>query len=270
MNSALSKRELTIRIGGILMVASPLFNLFVSVAFSTGVPNKWGFSGLALIFGHMPTINWFLYASSLVIGAMMMKGRRASWAFVLVVLGIYILYGGLTLYQDIKQKNVQPILAMAMNCALFTLVYMQEFHQRVYGFIDDVRSRHDTASDEISPASKATETIESFKVSTAATVPKPSKLFNPLPLQSKNVFMKLPLLVNLDGVGTWAKLMRISADEIQMHALKQPPSELASRTIELRLPTEPEVITLHARLVSHQDQEYTFQIVSNPITAVAA
>jgi hypothetical protein len=282
----LSKRESTIRIGGILMFASPFANLLLSVALSTGVPNKWGLSGLKMIFGHTPIFNWFLYASSLVVGSMMMKGRRASWLFVLLVLGIYVMDGGLSLHKDIQAHHWFEVCAMAVNVGLFVLVYLQEFHQQVNGFIDDAMSATATvaasatatvsarptfaASENLPlPFIEPTPTVAETKT-VAVAVADRAPLFNPIPLRVREVSLKLPLLVDLNGVGTWAKLVSISADEIRMESLSWlAPAGIESKMIEIDLPTLPDPVTLRARFVNHSGSTYTFEIIENKFANAA-
>ncbi len=137
MSEKFLHREKYIKIGGGLMLASPFFNFALTVFMSKNVLQRYGMHGLSMVAQNISIVNWALYASSVVIGLMMLKGRRASWAFVLVVLGIYIMRNSITFSHDTRNGYLQPVLAMIINITIFVLVYIQEFHQQVYGFPEE-------------------------------------------------------------------------------------------------------------------------------------
>jgi hypothetical protein len=127
-------REKYIRIGGVLLLLSPIFNFLMSFAVTHNTSRGWSFAILWILLRSMTWTSWGLSLSSMIVGATMLKGRRSTWAFVLLVLGFYVIWDCVHFTRDARDSGyIQPILALAINCGLFGLVYLQEFHQQMYG-----------------------------------------------------------------------------------------------------------------------------------------
>jgi len=127
------QREKFIRFGGALLLISPFGNFLMSLTPSPQIPDPWSAHGFWLFTQSVTWGTWALYGSSLVVGAQMLKGRRSSWVFVLVVLGWYIIMNGLHFRHEVKVSGLfSPLLQLLTNLGLFALVYTQEFHQRLY------------------------------------------------------------------------------------------------------------------------------------------
>lgn len=125
----LKKRERLIQLAGILLMLSPFANFFLSVYFLDTINNKWTPEGLAIIIKNGSPTHWMLWISSFIVGAAMIKGRRASWMPVLAVLGVFIIFNFWNLKKDMQRSTVRPIVLLLTNMSIFALVYSQEFHQ---------------------------------------------------------------------------------------------------------------------------------------------
>lgn len=134
----LTGREVFIRYVGILLTVSPIGNFLVSAAFS-GIPHWWY---PHILWAVTRTVNgsfWFLSGATCLAGLMMLKGRRSSWMFTLAIIGMTIIFGGISYTKDIQDGWIQPTLSLAANCGFFALIYAQEFHQRFEKRIRDAQ-----------------------------------------------------------------------------------------------------------------------------------
>lgn len=125
----LKKRERLIQIAGVLLMLSPVCNFFLSVYFLDTANNKWTAEGLSIILSNTSPVHLFLWASSFVVGAFMLKGRRSSWIPVLAILGMFIVFNFWNLKKDLQRSSTRPFILLLTNMAIFGLVYSQEFHQ---------------------------------------------------------------------------------------------------------------------------------------------
>jgi hypothetical protein len=122
-------REQTIRAAGVLFMLAPFANLFMMV-WVAQVPNKWTFPILWEFVKAGTVIQWVMQLATLIVGFMMLKGRRASWMPVLAILFVFIGHGVLTFKQQQARVGITiPIVSMLINISLFVLVYWQEYWQ---------------------------------------------------------------------------------------------------------------------------------------------
>ena len=125
----LLQREKYIRIAGFFLMASPFFNLAISMMAALGPNRQLTYPIFLQILKSIPWLVWGLWLPSLVTGFMMVKGRRASWISVLALLGVFIVFNVINFKTDMKLGWMQPTIYLLTNLSLFVLVYMQEFHQ---------------------------------------------------------------------------------------------------------------------------------------------
>lgn len=224
MANKLLQRERAIQIGGALLLLSPIFNLILSIALDSPHARPWSWNGITFFLKNVKTISWVLHALSIFVGALMLKGRRSSWILVLVVLGAYIVMNGLTFRQQARSGYFQPVMALAINLTLFFLVYLQEFHQRLYGM---------------------------------PGAPKP-KTPAPAPLKPVTPIKANPSIrVDFVGMGPWARVTNITDREIRMTSLTPAfPAGIESMTVELVIAGGK---TVRARFVKRVGDEYTFR-----------
>ncbi len=228
MSNKLLHRERYIQIGGMLLLISPFFNLIVSIALDSPLQNRWSPASLMIFIKSIKTSSWILHALSVVVGSMMLKGRRSSWILVLLVLGTYIVMNGLYFKQQARSGMLQPILSLVINISLFFMVYMQEFHQRLYGMPGERRQP-----------------------------PLPTQ--SPTPPHSPTAPPRnnSPIRIDFIGIGPWARVTNISATEIRMQSLSPAfPQGIETRTVEFVLYGGK---TVRAKFVKRSGDEYTFR-----------
>lgn len=245
LSPRLLQRERIIQIAGLLLMVSPFFNFFVPVALLEGVPNKWSVSMLWQIARAGSMIMWGLSVANIVIGFMMLKGRRASWVSVLVVLGFFIVYGVATLKRDMKSGWVQPVTLVLINIGLFGLIYSQEFFQ--------IRQMEEQAR-KMAAARKPVVPAAPMPARAPAPMPAPAPAHVQVQVANGG---KAPL-VELEGFGTWARLLEVSSSKIIMRAIKPLPTTLEGRTIEMSLGSQ---LKLRVRLATSNQKVYEFVCV---------
>jgi hypothetical protein len=228
-------REKYIRIGGVLLLLSPIFNFLMSFALTHNTSRGWSFGILWILLRNLTWASWGLSLSSMIVGGIMLKGRRSTWAFVLLVLGFYLIWDCIHFTRDARDGGyVQPILALAINCGLFVLVYLQEFHQQMYG---------------VPTAEKA----EPAKPETIVAAPQTQRWAPP-------VVLKSPVRVDFEGVGPWARITSISKQEVRMQSLYGTyPQGLESYTVELQLQ---DGSVLRARFSGMENQDFIFKCLA--------
>lgn len=260
----LKKRERLIQIAGILLMLSPFANFFLSVYFLDTVNNKWTPEGLGIIIKNGSPTHWLLWISSFIVGAAMLKGRRASWMPVLAVLGVFIIFNFWNLKKDMQRSTVRPIVLLLTNMSIFALVYSQEFHQS-----SQPRSRKKEKEE---PPSETSQNIElsqktipsesaepvgakepswslkpfselaaSLKSSLPSMEPKPAP--TPTPKKSAarytdyevHVSDLLNKVVEFEGFGPWARITEANLTELHMEAIGKTPPNIQNRRVEIVL-----------------------------------
>jgi hypothetical protein len=134
----LLRREVIIRYTGVLLALSPIGNFLWSASFSH-IPHWWYPKIFWAILRSVNGTFWLLSGTTCLAGLLMLKGRRSSWMFTLVIIGITILVGLSTFTRDIRDGWLQPTLALAFNCGFFALIYAQGVHQRLEKKIRDAQ-----------------------------------------------------------------------------------------------------------------------------------
>ena len=236
-------REKYIRLGGILLLVSPIFNFLMSFALTHQTSRGWSFDVLWRVIKLMTWTSWALSLSSILVGGIMLKGRRSTWAFVLLVLGFYVIWDCVHFTRDMRDGGIaQPILALAINCGLFGLVYLQEFHQQMYGL----------------------PTVETAVAPTQVAAP--SQV--PVAAPSRPVPLRNPVRVDFEGVGPWAQITSISNEEIRMQSLYGTyPQGLESFAVELKLQ---DGSIVRAQFAGMDNQDFIFKCLAPASSGLVA
>ncbi len=262
MTAKLLRRERTIQVGGVLFLLSPFCNLMLIAAVQKRT-DIWNWKGLSAVATHLPLSYWLLNLGSLVIGAMMVKGRRSSWSLVLALLGLFIIYNSFSFTADARTALPQAVIAMIINVAIFILVYVQEFHQQVTAYVPSPKmpSLQTPKFGWVLPKPAWPKVTDWVPRPAAPAQVLAESDFQPTPHLGVLVTVRLPILVNFQGLGPWAKIVKINGDEILMRSLSNTyPPGLESWLCELRF--EELQSTVQARLVRQLGSEFVFKILN--------
>jgi hypothetical protein len=126
-------REQVIRFAGLMLMLSPFANILLTIA-STNLAHKWTLVFFREFITGMTLVQWAMLTGNLVVGSLMIKGRRQSWMPVLVILFVFIAHG-LFRYNSTEGGKTLRIATLVINIALFALVYYQEYWQITYGHL---------------------------------------------------------------------------------------------------------------------------------------
>ena len=84
------ERKLVIRLFGVGLLISPLFNIIAKIFVTTNVPSKWTIVFAMQVIQANTTPNKILFICSMLIGALMLRGASTAWKYTLVLLGCHI------------------------------------------------------------------------------------------------------------------------------------------------------------------------------------
>jgi hypothetical protein len=225
------ERKGVIRAFGACLSLAPLFNTLVSLSMQTGIPDRWNMVMFWHIVSTGSVLNNILYAASFVLGLIMLSGSASAWKFALTLLGAHIL---------LQISNLGYNLRLSWVYGLFFLVNVILFF-----FIADqlVFKQKKSTAPELKPVVPPQPVAVKL-----APVPRSG----PAPIKDS----KSNVMIHFDGFGTWAKLMQISSEGIQVRSLYEPEFEMSSREIELILKNG---LHLRTKLARKQDADYFFE-----------
>ena len=127
-------REQVIRIAGFMLLLAPFANVYMTIL-PLDIPNKWTVAFIWDFLKNGSVLHWIMQLANFVVGFMMLKGRRASWMPVLVILFVFIAAGVYKYRAHTARGAFLPTFALALNIGLFLLVYYQEYWQITYGHL---------------------------------------------------------------------------------------------------------------------------------------
>ena len=126
----LLRQQRVIQAFGIMMLLSPIVNLFLSI-YPVKNPHKWTWPVLKLLLNDISSVHWILWSCSVIIGLLMLKGKRDSWISVLGLLSLFIFYNLITLKSEMQKTGVLPVFLLLCNIGVFVVVYMAEFNKPI-------------------------------------------------------------------------------------------------------------------------------------------
>jgi hypothetical protein len=238
-------REQVIRFAGLLFMIAPFANILTVIMASNQV-NRWSFVFLLDLFKAGSWLQWLMQLASLVVGFMMLKGRRETWMPVLAVLFTFIVYGVFKYKEMAKTGWVLPALALAINISLFLLVYYQEYWQITYGHLKqklkpaagaNIQNQSMRPSDMLRPIRDEKSSV-GFPGTFAQIVPEAVvELKQHLPQAHIPPRFDLSLLIGLsiefEGVGPWAYIEGATDNEIHLEIFANSPEGIDSRKVEI-------------------------------------
>jgi fumarate reductase subunit C len=211
LSKDLLKQQRVIQIFGVLMLASPFANLYISI-YTNPTINKWTWPILKMLLKEISIVHWILWSCSLLIGIMMLKGKRESWISVLGLLSLFIFYNIITLKTEIAKSGWLPVFLLLCNVVVFIVVYLAEFRRPSVKTSADARIKPETAH----------------------------RLSNrPMPSASPQLFYDLKKLLNVtvafEGLGPWAKVIDVKGDCVVFEPYHSPPAGIEDRPVEVLL-----------------------------------
>lgn len=248
--------ERYIRIAGALLLASPFFNFFLSVATNPHIPNKWSATQLWTIFMAATTLQWILRISKIVVGYLMFRGKSSAWVPVLAILGVTIFLNLYTFKRDIQVSVAQAVMGLAINIVLFSIVFRAEFrlNQEVERKLKAVRAAK-AASASAANASARSAEEKKADVVVLAKVEKPQtaaakkmapssepKRGSVVSITSKSMrkvrkvkdfVIARGTVVEFEGFGHFAKVIKCHGDEIWLQGTRDLPKDLETRSLIL-------------------------------------
>ncbi|WP_157684741.1 hypothetical protein [Bdellovibrio bacteriovorus] len=231
--------ERYIRIAGALLLASPFFNFFLSVASNPHIPDKWSPTQLWAIFMAATTVQWILRISKIVVGYLMFRGKSSAWVPVLAILGVTIFLNLYTFKKDIQFSVVQAVLGLVVNIILFSIVFRAEFrlNQEVERKLKAVRAAKaasvDSAPRTVKLTAIATKKIEQRSETNKATVVPITKKPVRKGRKVKDFVIARGTVVEFEGFGHFAKVIKCHGDEIWLQGTGELPKDLQSRSLIL-------------------------------------
>lgn len=221
-SAKLHHNERVIQASGLILMFSPLANFVLSVL-PVAIPGKWTLSGILILAQGVSLGHWVLWCASFFVGALMLKGRRSSWVFVLLILGCFIIFEFLNFRKSLQRGWWQPMLSMLANLFVFGAVYLQEFRQ------SSVPKRSSSGPD------------QSIAKESLGVAVRPEILWVDVP----NL---LGAVIEFEGHGPWGNIVVMNEDEIHIESFREPPADIRKRTVEIDV-SEQRVLVLN---YSHQ------------------
>jgi hypothetical protein len=255
--------EKFIRLGGVLMLTAPVVNIVFSIA-TSHFPDPWSKPALVVFFRSVSIVDWMLSVSSLVVGGLMLKGRRSSWLMVLLILAVHTAVGAIFFARDYKASPLQAVLSLVTNIGIFSLVYWQEFRQTVARPLSGAAST-------LVEASRATLSSAQWSHGAGQVVGQNTghntghnigqiviagDIAKNLPLGSPAVQSKKRLRVEATDSGAWAEVVGYDKGTVRLRRTgAQLPRGLEKAIIEFSLPDGK---SFRAKLSSVVGDEYVF------------
>jgi len=222
------ERTGVIRAFGIALVIAPVVNTLVKMSMIINLPNPWSWPVFWKTLQSGSVINQILYVATVLIGLMMLQGKRSVWKFVLILLGGY----NLLMISEFRTVNYTAVtwVFFIVNVAAFLFVA----DQLVWKIeAPEPKAKAPTPNPQVSPQQHAA----------------------PKPVQRVVPKVRKKILFQFDDSGPWGQLMGISSEGIHIRGITEPPPGIGYREIEISLA---DGVTLRTRLASRKEKDYFF------------
>ncbi len=220
------EKKSVIRTFGLALVLAPIVNTLVKMAMLADVPNRWSFAMFwrIIVVGSVP--NQILYVATIIIGILMLRGTATVWKYALMLLGGYVLLQ----LSDFKHVKSSAVTWMFFITNILTFIFV------------------------------ADQLVWKVKAPLPKKKPNPKKnLSAPKPAYRVIPKVRKKILFQFAGGGPWGQLMGISSQGIHVRGLTEPPSDIATREIEISLNNG---LTLRTRLARRKEHDYYFDYTS--------
>lgn len=219
------ENKFVIRAFGVCLLLAPIGNNLVTMSMLPAAPDRWSLMTFWVVVLKISFMNQALYAASIVIGILMLRGATSAWRYTLGLLGVRLIWQMFNLTKDFKESKLTGVIFL-VNLALFLFI--------------------------------ADQLVWKQKVKARAAERTPPPKPEPRPLQRKHAEGQ-KVLVDFEGFGTWAQVLNITEAGIEVRALKKPDFEIGERTIEVSLKNG---LTFRAKLKSQSGEKFFFEYVA--------
>ena len=115
------ERKIVIRLFGLGLLISPLFNTIAKILITTNVPNKWSFVFAQQVIQANTTPNKILFICSMLIGALMLRGDKSAWKYTLALLGCHIVNQIINFGPNVRASWLFAVF-FVVNVAIFLFI----------------------------------------------------------------------------------------------------------------------------------------------------
>lgn len=243
----LLQQERNIRIAGLLLMLSPIGNVFFSIL-TFNAENKWTAAFFWQVIQTSSPGHWYLKIACIIVGAWMAAtARRSSWLFALIVLGLYIGYGIVNFKsQKLMSGWFPPTLSLLSNIGFFAFIYFVEFQHSGLALEEEKRKRQE--KEKPRKVQEPTTAVEN-PISIAAKPQAEEFYFNLTNLEG--------YVLDFEGIGPWGKIEKASAKEIHVRAFEKPPEKVREQAVEIILNKNQ---TLRFRFQNADENLFTFSL----------
>lgn len=213
--------ERYIRFAGAMLLISPFFNFFLSVAANNTIPDKWAPYQLWAVFTAATTLQWIMRGLKMVVGFLMFRGKSSAWIPVLAILGVTIVSNFLTFKKDMEISKVQTVLSIVINIILFLIVFRAEFRLNQEFERKLAAARAAKAATSAKPRAVTATSVVRAAPSTQKKI--------------KTVDFVIPRgsLIDFKGHGHFAKVIRCQGDELWLQSTQDLPKDIQKRSVIL-------------------------------------
>ncbi|MBC7740756.1 MAG: hypothetical protein H7061_01065 [Bdellovibrionaceae bacterium] len=252
------ERKSIIQLFGICLTIAPFFNVGVMVWVQHATKNyHWNWLTIRAIASSGSLLQYALSLLSIVIGAIMLRGSKNAWKYVLFLLGCHILTQVGSIGQDIRQNwlwgpfflvNVSVFIFIADQLVFKTPKPLspQELKDKLQ--LDQVSKNEPLV---ITPEPALAENVRQLHPEPAVTVAG-DKAHPSFP----TLYTRKKTLIQFEGFGAWAQLISVSSHKIHVRCLTVPPVDFKSRKIEINFRNG---LVLQTWLDRKSDQDFYFE-----------
>jgi hypothetical protein len=115
------ERKNVIQLFGAGLMLSPFVNIFIKILVLTEVRERWTLSFAWKVFESNPVPNKILFVSSLIIGAVMIRGASTAWKFVLVFMACQIANQLMNFGPGVRASKLFAVF-FVINVAIFLFI----------------------------------------------------------------------------------------------------------------------------------------------------
>jgi len=233
--------ERYIRFAGAMLLVSPFFNFFISVANNQSIPDKWIPSHLWAIFISATLVQWIMRIALVTVGILMVRGKSSAWVPVLAILAFTIIHNIFSFKNDFQISPAQAILSLLTNLFFFTIVFRAEFRlareeDKKIAAAKAARLKKEADTKIVTPLqAKPATPQEPTKLAPRPAVVKEAAPPAPKPRTKPKIVREFIITrgatIEFEGHGQFAEVMHCNENELWLKSTHSPPSEIKNRAV---------------------------------------